>query len=144
MENAKKVNYNGNLGGDHPTENKNTFRIPQRSGTPIDSTLSKPEVFWLQKEENRTKIQGLGNLWISNKPLWVSNGSQKTRSRDQPESQVRSQQVHKEKKYVVVGMRGSQIQDFHGAYRENTQVTSYNLRRSSGGDRPKPSKPKEE
>jgi len=117
----------------------------QRKDPPIGSTLSRPEINWLQKKENRTKLEGApGNLWISKKPLWVSELSKVNRGANATNERGVSRSVHKEKKYVVVGMRGDQIQHFHGAYRNQAIAASSSFRRGSGGDRPKPSKPREE
>jgi hypothetical protein len=127
-----------------PTERFGNDRV-QRKDPPISSTLSRPDINWLQKKENRTKIEGApGNLWISNKPLWVSELSKASRGIKAVADQGISRSVHKEKKYIVVGMRGDQILHFHGAYRNNTIAASSSFRRGSGGDRPKPSKPREE
>ncbi|MEM9829510.1 MAG: hypothetical protein AAF944_02675 [Bacteroidota bacterium] len=134
------------LRDDRLASNNSTGRTTDGGDELISSALSKPEINWLQNRENRTKIEGApGNLWISNKPLWVSEMSKKNRGGKTIGTQGTSRSVHKEKKYVVVSMRGDQIQNIQGTYRDNTQrVSGISSRRSFRGDRPKPSRPKEE
>ncbi|MEM9671296.1 MAG: hypothetical protein ACFB15_26810 [Cyclobacteriaceae bacterium] len=140
MHELKNTKSTGKLGNNRLNNNGS-----QRKDPPIGSPLSRPEINWLQKKENRTKLEGApGNLWISNKPLWVSELSNASRSTKAVDDRGVSRSVHKEKKYVVVGMRGDQIHHFHGAYRNQAIAASSSFRRGSGGDRPKPSKPREE
>lgn len=145
MQEVKNTKPIRKFGNDHPASS-NSRRATDGGDLPINSTLSKPDINWLQNRENRTKIEGVpGNLWISNKPLWVSELSKENRGRKTIDAQGTNRSVHKEKKYIVVGMRGDQIRHLHGTYRNNMQhIALTSARRSFGGDRPKPSKPKEE
>ena len=146
MQEVKKIKLTEKFGDDGLARNNSTVKANDGGDEPISSALSKPDINWLQNRENRTKIEGApGNLWISTKPLWVSEMSKDNRGGKMMGTQGVSRSVHKEKKYVVVSMRGDQIQNIQGTYRDNTQrVNRFSPRRSFRGDRPKPSRPKEE
>ncbi|MEM8969926.1 MAG: hypothetical protein AAGE93_26150, partial [Bacteroidota bacterium] len=76
MQEVKKIKLIEKFGDDGLARNNSTVKANDGGDEPISSALSKPDINWLQNRENRTKIEGApGNLWISNKPLWVSEMS---------------------------------------------------------------------